>query len=52
MCSQEENLFATLYGYAGLAIGGMLPPGMTGVDLDDVIAHIVRGSAPSSTTAG
>jgi AcrR family transcriptional regulator len=40
------TVFATLHGYAGLVVSGMLPPEMTGDELDDVIAYIVRGSAP------
>lgn len=40
------SVFATLHGYAGLAVSGMLPPHMAGDELDDVIAYIRRGSAP------
>lgn len=39
-------VFATLHGYASLAVSGMLPPEMTGDELDDVVAYILRGSAP------
>lgn len=40
------SVFATLHGYTGLAVSGMLPPPMAGDELDDVIAYILRGSAP------
>ncbi|MFG2001125.1 TetR/AcrR family transcriptional regulator [Spirillospora sp. NPDC048911] len=39
-------VFTTLHGYADLAVSGMLPPEVTENGLDDVIAHILRGSAP------
>ncbi|MCO6005044.1 TetR/AcrR family transcriptional regulator [Actinoallomurus purpureus] len=39
-------VFATLHGYAGLAVSGMLPPETTEHGLDDVIAHTLRGCAP------
>lgn len=39
-------VFATLHGYASLAVSGMLPPETTGDELDDVVAYILRGSAP------
>ncbi|KAB2339961.1 TetR/AcrR family transcriptional regulator [Actinomadura rudentiformis] len=39
-------VFTTLHGYADLATSGMLPPEATEHGLDDVIAYILRGSAP------
>ena len=39
-------VFAVLHGYADLAAAGMLPPEVTEHGLDEVIAFILRGSAP------
>lgn len=39
-------VFAALQGYAGLAVGGMLPPEVAEHGLDDVIVSILRGCAP------
>lgn len=39
-------VFATLHGYADLAVTGMLPPEADENGLDDVIAFILRGCAP------
>ncbi|MHC3472788.1 TetR/AcrR family transcriptional regulator [Streptomyces sp. 7R007] len=39
-------VFAALHGYAELAVTGHLPPGADDNALDDVIAFILRGSAP------
>ncbi|MFF4255296.1 TetR/AcrR family transcriptional regulator [Streptomyces sp. NPDC001663] len=39
-------VFATLHGYADLAVTGMLPPETDEHGLDDVIAFILRGCAP------
>ncbi|MRT44580.1 TetR family transcriptional regulator, partial [Xylella fastidiosa subsp. multiplex] len=36
-------VFATLHGYADLAVSGMLPPEMDEHGLDVVIAFILRG---------
>ena len=40
------TVFAVLHGYADLAAAGMLPPEVTEHGLDEVIAFILRGSAP------
>ncbi|MDH6108559.1 AcrR family transcriptional regulator [Kitasatospora sp. MAP12-15] len=39
-------VFATLHGYAGLAVGGLLPAEAVATGLDDVIAYMLRGCAP------
>jgi hypothetical protein len=39
-------VFATLHGYADLAVSGMLPAEMDEHGLDDVIAFILRGIRP------
>ncbi|GAA1231331.1 TetR/AcrR family transcriptional regulator [Kitasatospora nipponensis] len=39
-------VFATLHGYASLAVGGMLPPEAVATGLDDVITYMLRGCAP------
>lgn len=39
-------VFAALHGYADLAVTGMLPPEADEHGLDDVIAFMLRGSAP------
>ena len=39
-------IVAALHGYAGLTVGGVLPPETAEHGLDDMIAVILRGSAP------
>lgn len=38
-------VFASLHGYADLAVTGMLPPGIAEVGIDEVVAFILRGAA-------
>lgn len=39
-------IFATLHGYTGLTVSGMLPPEAAEYGLDDLIASILSGCAP------